>query len=68
MSITQKVTLARTAVPAYGLRPILEAVGLPRATWYFTNAGGGPMRRSTGICTAPWRPSLESIPSTAIAA
>ncbi|HET9000723.1 MAG TPA: DDE-type integrase/transposase/recombinase [bacterium] len=35
MSITQKVTLARTAVPAYGLRPILEAVGLPRATWYY---------------------------------
>jgi hypothetical protein len=68
MSITQKVTLARTAVPAYGLRPILEAVGFPERPGIITNAGGGPMRRSTGICAAPWRPSLESIPSTAIAA
>ncbi len=34
MSTTQKVTLVRPAVPECGLRPALEAMGLPRATWY----------------------------------
>ena len=35
MSIAQKVALVRTAVPAWGLRPALAAVGLARATWYY---------------------------------
>ena len=35
MSITQKVMLARTAVPNCRLRLVLDAVGLPRATWYY---------------------------------
>jgi hypothetical protein len=35
MNITQKITLARMAVPKCGLRPTLEAVGLSRATWYY---------------------------------
>lgn len=35
MSTTQKVTLVRTAVPTWGLRPALDSVGLARATWYF---------------------------------
>ncbi len=35
MSITQKVTLVRTAAPEWGLRPALAAVGLARATWYY---------------------------------
>ena len=35
MTTTQKVTLVRTAGPACGLQPALDAVGLPRATWYY---------------------------------
>jgi len=35
MSTTQKVMLLRTSVPKCGLRLVLEAVGLPRATWYY---------------------------------
>ena len=35
MSPPQKVMLVRTAVPEYGLRLALDAVGLARATWYY---------------------------------
>ncbi len=35
MSTPQKVMLVRTAVPEYGLRLALDAVGLARATWYY---------------------------------
>jgi len=41
MSTAQKVALVRTAVPAWGLRPALAAVGLARATWYYSQCRRG---------------------------
>jgi hypothetical protein len=39
MSTLQKVMLVRTTVPKGGLRLVLDAVGLPRATWYYYQRG-----------------------------